>query len=866
MSHETMQTGATDAPDLSQCDQEPIHLLGGVQAYGALVSASSDLMVNHVSENLGTILGIEPKAAIGAHLGDLLPSEAVHDLRAKLQLLSVQTNVVRLFGYDVMKTGELFDISIHQSASSYVFEFEPKAGGGQRDDLSTVMPLVGRVKQAEDIEAACHEAASAMAALSGFDRVMVYQFAQDGSGEVIAERRRDDMEPFLGLRFPASDIPKQARELYKRSVLRLIADVNGEVSALTPQLDAQGEPLDLSLAVTRAVSPIHLQYLRNMGVEASMSVSILKDGELWGLIACHHKTPRYVDYERRTAIELFAQFFSYELVHKIELAARAEEGEARAIHDNLMVRLSSGTDFVEGFDILADELSRIIPSDGLAVFSEGRFKARGEAPSEEAFQSLARFLNTAPAGQVYSVENLSSVFEEAEAFGDRIAGLLAVPISRTPRDYIVFFRREIARSVVWGGDPNKPVEVKEGGRALTPRESFAEWKEMVRGACAPWTESELRIAEALRVSLIEVVLKLTDEANIARRKAAEKQDFLIAELNHRVRNILNLIQGLVSQGRPAANDIDTYKKVLDQRVHALARAHDQLTRKEWSAISLVELIEVEAAAYLDAQGDRVRLSGVSPMLEPEAFTSLALVMHELITNSAKYGALTGHAGVVHVDMRFGEDGALHIQWREVGGPPVAAPSRRGFGSTVIERTIPFELNGSVETRYKPAGFEADITLPARIVREGAPEAAATEDAPASRPALTESDEAHASGELSGEVLVLEDNMIVAMDASETLQRGGASKAHMASSVEEALALIEREPIVFALLDVNLRDQTSAEVARALSERGTPYILATGYGEADSAIAEFPEGVTVITKPFTPESLMQQTRRKLGSGS
>lgn len=862
MTQTTTQSGSDQPVNLSDCDREPIHLLGGVQAYGCLISTSADMMVNHVSDNLASVLGLDPDRVIGVRLTQMFPEETLHAFRTKLQLISSQAGVVRLFGFDVMQTGKLFDVSIHLSGASYVFEFEPKVGQGQRDDLSVVMPLVGRVKQAESVQLACEEAASAVAILSGFDRVMVYRFAEDGAGEVIAERRSDDMEPYLGLRFPASDIPRQARELYKRSLLRLIADVNGEVSALVPQANPQGEPLDLSLAVTRSVSPIHLQYLRNMGVDASMSVSILKDDELWGLIACHHKTPHYVDYERRTAIELFTQFFSYELVHKIELAARAEEAEARSVHDRLMIRLSSGDDFVEGFDVLANELSRIIPCDGIAVFSEGRYRARGEAPSRNEFEPLSRFLNTAPIGQVYSVDNLAKVYSGAEALGDRVAGMLAVPISRSPRDYIVFFRREVARSVIWGGNPNKPVQISNGGKTLTPRNSFAEWKELVRGACAPWTESELRGAEALRVSLIEIVLKLTDEANTERRKAAEKQELLIAELNHRVRNILNLIQGLVSQGQVAANDLDTYKKVLDQRVQALARAHDQLTRKEWSAISLVELIEVEAEAYLDVERERVRLSGVSPMLEPEAFTSLALVVHELITNAAKYGALTGPAGTIHVDMRFNEDGALRLEWREVGGPPVQAPTRRGFGSTVIEKTIPYELGGSVDIRYLLSGFEADIVLPARVVRDGAGpqgDQGLTTKSQASPKAANDAPTA----QLSGEVLVLEDNMIVALDASETLKRGGATKTHMASTVEEALSILDRAPISFALLDVNLRDQTSLAVAQTLRERGVPYLLATGYGDADSIVSGYPENTTVITKPFTPEILLQQAGKKMG---
>jgi len=267
-----------DVTDLSNCDREPIHLLGNVQSYGCLISTSSDMMINHLSENCKQMLGLDPETCVGERLVGLFPDQTVHDLRGKLQLAG--TGVTRLFGYDVLQNGRLFDISIHASAASFVFEFEPKDQTPDRDDLALVQPLIARVKRKDDVLGAAQEAAKALQVLSGFDRVMVYRFAPDGSGEVVAERCVAGVEPFLGLRYPASDIPKQARALYKRSHLRLIADVDGDVSPIVPEKNPNGDPLDLSLSITRSVSPIHLEYLRNMGVAASMSVSILKDGEL----------------------------------------------------------------------------------------------------------------------------------------------------------------------------------------------------------------------------------------------------------------------------------------------------------------------------------------------------------------------------------------------------------------------------------------------------------------------------------------------------------------------------------------------------------------------------------------------------------
>ena len=844
--------------DLTNCDREPIHLLGTVQSYGCLISTSSDLIINHMSLNCSEILGLDPENTVGIRLFDVLPERTTHDLRSRLQSGNQGKGVSRLFAYDVLGDGTLFDVSLHVSDRSFVFEFEPKVREPDRDDLAMVQPLIARVRQRETALDAVQEAASAIRAMIGFDRVMVYRFDSDGSGEVIAEKCSAEMEPFLGLRYPASDVPKQARELYKRSTLRLIADVNGEVSPIFPRTNPNGDGLDLSLAVTRAVSNIHLEYLRNMGVAASMSVSILKDNELWGLFACHHNTPRYVDYERRTAIELFAQLFSYELERKIESEALVAERHTRTLHDRLMVRLSSGAKLVDSFDALTEELGAIVPNDGIAVYSEGMFACQGATPTSDEFEKLARFLNTVPSGQVYATENLLSVYPGASVFSDRVAGLLSIPISRAPRDYLVFFRREIARSVKWAGDPNKPVEVGPNGTRLTPRKSFEAWVEIVRNSSEPWSRAELRSAEALRLSLIEIVLKLTDEASLQRAHAAEKQELLIAELNHRVRNILNLIQSLVSQSKSGAADIEDYTQVLDGRIQALARAHDQLTRQDWGPTPLRDLIDVEANAFLNDQKDRLKLTGDAPMLVPEAFSTMALVIHELVTNSAKYGALTDRSGSVQIDMKIARNGSLSIAWRESGGPPVKAPKRRGFGTTIIERTVPFELKGKVETRFDVSGFEADIMIPAPFVSVGILEAVDP------KPALAEQ-VASDTKYLSGTAMVLEDNMVIALDSSDMLTDAGAEDVVLSNSVEDALKVLQNQNISFAMLDINLGDQTSLPVAISLHESRIPFVLATGYGDAERLLSDYPDA-PVVKKPFTNQSLLSAIAKAIEPNS
>ena len=831
--------------DLNSCDQEPIHILGRVQSYGCLIALSADWMVTYASVNCEEILGLDAAKTVGSRFTDVFPAETIHRLRTKMQLLSYETGAARLFAYPAMADDRLFDISISQSDHNVIVEFEPRVEPFLRDqDRSTVRALIGRVKRHDEIDDMAREAVRAIKLLSGFDRVMAYRFNEDETGTVIAEVHEPNQEPFLGLRYPASDIPKQARALYVRSPLRIIADVEADTYSIYPELDPNGRPLDLSLAVTRAVSPIHLEYLRNMGVAASMSVSIVRNGKLWGLFACHHQSPRHISYEARSEIELFSELFNYQLA-QVELTAELTElDRARSLHDRLMAQLSGGKSVSEAFDILAESIREVIPFDGAAVYTDGDYESSGAAPTKEEFLGLARFLNTTPSGQVYHTKELSARYPAAEQFKDRVAGLLALPVSRTPRDYLVLFRHEIAKSVRWAGNPEKPVETGPNGVRLTPRKSFDAWQELVRGQCAPWRTSELRTADALRVTLLEVVLKMADERNAARKQAQDHQELLVAELNHRVRNILNLIRGLVSQGQDEATSLEEYRTVLEDRIYALARAHDQLTQTDWQWAPFRSLVETEVKAFLTDRASRVRVSGDAIDLSPPAFSTLALVVHELVTNSAKYGALSGLSGSVSLDVSILGDGVAKLAWREQNGPPVQAPTRRGFGTTIIERSVPFELKGQAETRYRITGFEADFSLPSAHVRRSEKVVEPVHEVKSSQPSSTRID---------GDCLVLEDNMVIALDATDMLSNLGARRVHTASSVKDGLAILSKHDISLALLDVNLGDETSFPVVEKCQELGVPAILATGYGTNTDLQKRFP-GVPVLNKPYNSESL------------
>lgn len=836
-----MQMTASPALDLTSCDREPIHILGAVQAFGFLLAVSPDWIVTRVSANAPDWLGRPVEDLLGLPLDAVLDGEAIHLLRGQLQTLRGPDAVDRVFAVRLRPDRPPFDVALHLSGSAIVIEAEPSAPE-HLNAGNLVRNMVTRLQQTVDFDPLCREAARQMRALTGFDRVMVYRFAEDHSGEVVAEAVRSGLDRFLGLHYPASDIPQQARALYERNWLRIIADVDDAGSPVLPARDPAGEPLDLSLSTLRTVSPIHLEYLRNMGVRASLSVSILRNGRLWGLFACHHTEPRHISLERRTAAELFGQMFSWILESREREVVAAQEARSREIHTRLMSAMASGGTSLEGLADFADELSGIVACDGLGLWVNGAITLQGATPTREEFTGLVRFLNRTAASQAYATDEIGRFHEPGRDFTERAAGMLAVPVSRTPRDFLVFFRSEVARTVTWAGNPEKPAHPGPNGVRLTPRKSFEAWREVVRGRSLPWTEVEVRTAEALRVTLLEVILRLTDSAERERREAQERQELLIAELNHRVRNILNLIRGVITQSRAHAESADAFVEVVGSRIQALARAHDQVTSGNWGPGSLSDLVLLEAGAYLGARADRVRLSGTDVLLEPQAFTTLALVVHELMTNSAKYGALRDGAGLVTVSWERDALDHLVLHWCESGGPAVQAPTRRGFGTALIERSVPYELKGEAEVRYELTGLRARFTVPPAFVRAAPPRA----ERPVARATA-------APARLDGTVLVVEDNMIIALEAEAVLVALGAEAVDTAASVREALRLIEAAPPDRALLDVNLGSETSVAVARRLAELGIPYAFATGYGESFRIPPDL-GAVPVIKKPYEAEAL------------
>ncbi|WP_298878665.1 HWE histidine kinase domain-containing protein [uncultured Bradyrhizobium sp.] len=831
-----------EAVNLTNCDREPIHIPGNVQPFGFLLALLSDFTICMASDNAGSFLGGDVTDLLQQPLVKVFSAAAIETIRNRVDQLGGPDSTERVFGVELQAGKPLYDLSIHFSGAYLVVEAEPSVIEAGVNSGELVRLMLERIRKTRGMTELAREAARQLKVLTGFDRVMVYQFHPDGSGEVIAEAAEAGLEKFIGLHYPASDIPRQARILYQRNWLRIIADIDATPAALLSTASHNAGLLDLSMSVLRSVSPIHIEYLRNMRVAASMSVSILRDGKLWGLFACHHYSPRYISFEKRTASELFGQMFSWIVEGREREIDVAYEASAQKIQERLIEIAATHEHSRRAIVDFVGDYRKMIACDGVAIWSDSRITLDGETPTEAEVRDLVAFINRTSPGRICASAEIAKIYAAGEVFRDRAAGFLAIPISRTPRDCLIFFRREVVRSVNWAGAPEKVYEEGPNGPRLTPRKSFELWQETVAGQSKPWSAADIRIAESLRVTLLEVILQLSDLAARERRGAQERQELMIAELNHRVRNILSLVRALVAQSKDTARSVDEFASVLGGRIQALARAHDQITNLNWAPVALRTLLESEAGAYLGSRADRVKIDGPEVALDPKAFATLALVVHEMMTNSAKYGALADSTGQVEVVWRVDPNSSLEIEWKESGGPPVQPPSRRGFGTTIIERSVPFDLKGEAEIRFDLLGVQARFVIPPNFV-ELVPSIAGA--------AMRIEEQQPARPRISDTALIVEDNLIIAMAAEVILLDLGARHVDTAASVDHALRAIERTRPSFALLDLNLGSESSIKVAQRLKEIGVPFIFATGYGERAPIPVDL-ASAPVVQKPYTLE--------------
>lgn len=835
--------------DLTNCDREPIHVPGAIQCHGCVIACDAQGgVVRRHSTNASQMLGL-PDDLIGRDLADLVGLEAAGRIREALDRAAEPSAPALLFGLEIA-SGARFDVSVHAFAGNAIIEFEPpSAEDGPALDLAR--SLFARVRGETNIDKLLEHSSRLLRTTLGYDRVMIYRFAPDGSGQVVSEDKREDLESFLYQWFPASDIPQQARQLYLRNIIRVIGDASGERRGMVPFDDEMDEPTDLSFAHLRAVSPIHLEYLRNMGVAASMSISVVVDGALWGLVACHHYAPRVLPMSERVAAEMFGAFFALHLQALKQKRTLDVATAARRALDRFLRLASQHEDVGELLRTHMDEFSKLMPCDGIGLWLGGEWSAQGAVPPPSAIPNLIAHVGPQADGKVWATDSLSRDWKDAEAFSATAAGVLALPLSQLPRDYLFFFRREIVHTLDWAGRPEKTYETGPLGDRLTPRKSFAIWKETVRHQASPWTDGDREIAEAARSTLVEIVLRHSELMADEREKADTRQRMLNEELNHRVKNILAVIKSLVEHSLQDGRSTQDYVESLRGRIQALAVAHDQVVRGAGGG-SLGDLLRAELSPY-GGSATRASLVGPTVWLDARAFSVMALVLHELSTNAAKYGALSQPGGRVEVTWQLVEDGGCEVIWRELGGPVVQRGGRSGFGTALIERAVPYDLGGESRMQFEETGLTARFLLPGKHVLSSGLINPGAEDDAAAAP------EEAAADRLDGiNVLLVEDQMLIAMDVEFMLEDAGIAHVVTAPSAADALRRLKDFTPDVAVLDVNLGSGTSAPVAIELKRRGVPFIFATGYGDRSMIPADC-EDISVLAKPYEREPLIAALR-------
>ncbi|MDF2209165.1 MAG: ATP-binding protein [Arthrospira platensis PCC 7345] len=394
-----------------------------------------------------------------------------------------------------------------------------------------------------------------MRQLTEYDRVMIYRFETDGSGIVVAEDKQPELEPFLGLHYPASDIPKQARQLYYKNWVRIIVNVNDAPVPIYPLNNPiTHKNLDLSYATLRSVSPIHIEYLQNMGVSASLCISLINDQKLWGLIVCHHYSPKFVPYELRQACELLGQFMSVELFRQYQKNWEAYQKKVKKIQQLFRQELSGHeSDLINRIRTMIDSsgqyLLELVNAQGVVIGLQGELTEFGETLPKSDLHDLLSWLRSCYPEEIFYTDRLAEIYPPAQNYINKAAGLLAISIYLDQATYqIVWFRSEIIQTVTWGGNPNKPVFIDDNNQVrLSPRKSFEAWKETVSGHALGWNELEINAAMELRNTLMLAVLHFSHFALEEVAKRAEmanrsKSEFL-ANMSHEIRTPMNAILG-----------------------------------------------------------------------------------------------------------------------------------------------------------------------------------------------------------------------------------------------------------------------------------------------------------------------------------
>lgn len=642
--------------DLTNCDKEPIHIPGKIQSHGFLIAVDKNsLAISYISENTGAFLNKvskdllkQPLSFINNFITQRGPEFDVEDL---LKLGIIRKSFDAISPHPIEINGNPFYLIISSSTNDWLLEFEPVTL--QYDIQSSIGRSASAMLQGKTVSALLTSAALEVKKLINYDRIMIYKFLDDGHGEVVAEEKEENLEPFFGLHYPASDIPKQARELYKLNLTRLIADVNTSDSAILTY--NEDKPLDLTNGGLRAVSPIHIQYLKNMGVDSSFSISLITKGELWGLIACHNYTPKFIDYKAREGSKLIGQILSSALEYRQEEEDAEIIAEFKDTASVLSEHLNRDKYLIEAITSHKRTILDVTKATGVAIIFENGLTTLGNVPGNDDIYELVAWLRKTSDETIYYTHRLSEIFHPARKYKETASGILSCVLSKELGEMIIWFKPEQITTVHWAGNPEKPVTTADNGLlSLSPRKSFETWAQVVNNTSERWLPEEIASVLRVREIIITDVNKKANEVRLLNEKlqaAYEELDTFSYTISHDLRTPLTSIKTYAELMLKNKSIDDNGKKMLDRiltgadKMNFLIKEILNLARVGRSdvifeTVSMPLLLkDITTEVWTAFKADNAELVlGQLPDLKGDN-TMIAQVFTNLISNAVKYSSM-----------------------------------------------------------------------------------------------------------------------------------------------------------------------------------------------------------------------------------
>jgi light-regulated signal transduction histidine kinase (bacteriophytochrome) len=696
---------------LNDCDREPIHVPEAIQPHGLLFLLDRDHL--RVVREAGRMEALTGRSSwLGRTANEIVGDTLAQRLKA---VASVEEGFA---GRWRAANGLDYDVIVRPNAAGLVLEIEQSSQGAQLgvELISRLDAAAAALERAVTVRDVCERAAQTFRGLTGYDRIMIYRFLDDAAGQVIAESRSPEVDSFDNHHFPATDIPRQARALYVRNPVRVIPDSHYEPQPLLPAAD---EPLDMSDCGLRSVSPVHLQYLRNMGVRASASVSIIVDGELWGLVACHSSRPQILPLEQRMAATNLARSLARQIKAKSDAELYRERTRLRQLEHELVGRIPADRPLADSLAANGRDLADLVDADGVAVVGPDGVARFGVTPADSAVAELAAWVSEQPSLRPLATHVLAQRHPPAAQWTTEASGLLAVRLPGEQPLTLLWFRAEIVETVRWAGNPATAIKDGPSG-LLTPRASFEGWSETVRGRSRRWTPAQIESVGRLRDALLDVAavgqlrsLNRSLQASLTERDLRlEQQGFLVREVNHRVQNSLTLVSSFLGlQARHADPAAAEQLNEARRRVRAVSMVHSRLYRAETGASVVMaryfaELIE-DLGGSMGADWQARMTSDLAPlMMDAGRAVTVGLILTELIINAQKY-AYDGRPGPIHVNLEEDPDVfRLTVEDQGKGGHAVGG----GFGSLMIQSLVG-QLGGELTYRDASPGLRVVLKAP-----------------------------------------------------------------------------------------------------------------------------------------------------------